>query len=841
MGDDVIGPHIGRPELLSSPMMEREMKARRIVRTSMLMLTGTAMLVVAPAVLAQETDAGPEVPAIQDGDAIEAGEILVTARRRSERLQDVPVAISSVNQETINNYGLNDVAAVATMTPQLKVSVGGPSGGAQLYLRGIGSTANTGFDPAVGLVIDGVFYNRTLWLTQAFIDMQSVEVLKGPQSLYYGKNTPAGLVMITTAGPTPYLEVGGKAGYEIESREKFGEAYISGPISDTLGARLVARVSEMDGWIKTVGETRQSGDAQNLTLPAPSNKRLPGTEYQTGRLTLQWDPSNSFMVTAKAAYTHYRDAGPDALIQIFSCQGPGGTPQTTFGVSSLDDCRANGSVGRQDFPQEFVEGSDRFTHGSKPFSDYNSVALSLNATYDFGWGNINSITGWNRYELNAVGDTSYAGTGSYLVTDDTTNRSFTQELRLLTEFGGPLNFLVGGFYADTLLDSTIAARIAPHGPDPVTGNWLSLIGPSHQTGETWSAFGEVTWNITPELEFAGGARYTEETKDTWKTNSFVNAALAAALTAPVFSAKTKSDDVSPQATLTFRPTRDLTFYGAYKEGFKAGGFSISSILTAATKLDQLVFGPERASGFEAGVKASVLDRSMFLTLNFYDYDYKDLQVTAFDPATTSFRITNAAKARVKGVEANMNWRVSDVFELRSDVAYNHARFADYLGQCYSGQTVQMGCNQLLNANSGVFTSQDLSGKRPPLAPDWNFNLGGTFRKEDAFGSVGLQVTMDGHYVSRYPIDADNRPDTFQEGYVTVDASLRVFGQDDRWSLAVIGRNLTNEAILLTGAGRPGTGGPSGLDENNPAAGRLADGRGTVDRLRSITLQAAFKF
>lgn len=769
-------------------------------------------------------------------------DIVVTARKRTERLQDVPVAISAVSTQTLQNYALNDISAVSKLTPQLKVSVGGPSGGAQIYLRGIGSTANTGFDPAVGLVIDGVFYNRTLWLTQSFIDMATVEVLKGPQTLYFGKNTPAGVVMVETANPTSTFEAGIKTGYEFVARERFVEAYVSGPLSSTLGARIAGRYDDMDGWIKVRGATRAAGDPVGMTLPAPSYSRLPGTRDRTGRLTLKWDPSSAFTATFKASGDLYRDAGPDALIQIFSCHGPNGTPQITSGVASpYDDCKASDEVGRQDFPAAFAAGSSLFRHGTKPYSEYGSYAFSLNATYDFGWANINSVTGLNQYSLHAAADTSYSGTDLFLVVDDTKNRAFSEEVRLLTTFKGPVNFLVGGFYQDTTLDSQLGTRFTAAGPDPTTGNWLSFISPAHQTGKSYSAFIEATWNILPTLELAGGARYTHESKDTTKYNSWINANVSALVSHAIFAAKTSASNTSPQVTLTWRPDRDLTFYGAYKQGFKAGGFSISSLLTAATQLSQIVFGPEKAHGFEAGVKSAWLDRRLHLDLNLYNYLYKDLQVTAFDASTTSFTIQNAAAARVKGIEFNGSYQLTPEFQIHSDVAYNHARFTNFFGQCYAGETVQMGCNQRPNPVTGVFTSQNLAGKRPALAPDWNLNAGLMWRRTDMFGQFGLQFTVDGHYSSGYPIDATNRPDVFQKQYATLDAAVRLFADRDKWTLSLIGRNLTNQAIVLTGSDRPGTGGASGLDQSNPVAGRLADGRGTVDRLRSVMVQASVKF
>ncbi len=771
-------------------------------------------------------------------------EIIVTARKRSERLQDVPVAITAVNSATIQTYALNDIASISKLTPQLQVSVGGPSGGAQLYLRGVGSTANSGFDPAVGLVIDGVFYNRTLWLTQSFIDMANVEVLKGPQTLYFGKNTPAGVVMVETANPGNKTEGGVKAGYEFAARERFVEAFVSTPLTDTLGVRVVGRFSEMDGWIKALGETRPAGDPNGLILPAPTDTRLPGIRDISGRITLRWQPSSKFTATLKVSGTSYRDAGLSSNVQIFSCHGPNGTAQPQFGVlSPYDDCKPSDSVGRQNYPNSFVQGWSGFKHGNRQYSTLESYAISLNATYDFGWGNLNSVTGYNRYQLDGVGDASYSGTLQYLATDNTKNTAFSEEIRLLTTLPGPVNFLVGGFFQDARLTPIIGGRINAAGPDPTTGNWLSYLSYGHQSGQTYSAFGEITWKILPNLELSGGARFTHETKDSTKYNIYVNANAAAAF-APVgrpYSAVTEADNLSPQATISWHPVPDVTLYGSYKQGFKGGGYSFSSLLSPATRIDQITFRPEKARGFEAGAKATLFDRRLSLDLSVYNYLYSDLQVTAYDAATTAFTIQNAASSRIKGVEVGGRLQVSDAFQLRGNAAYNHARFVDFFGQCYAGQTIQQGCSLRPSPTTGIPTSQNLSGKRPPLAPDWNVNLGATWRKADLIGNTGLQLTVDGRYSSRYPLDSTNRPDMFQEAFATLDASIRIFGPDEHWALSLIGRNLTNQAITLTGADRPGTGGPSGLDQSNPNAGRLADGRGTVDRLRSVMVQASYKF
>jgi outer membrane receptor protein involved in Fe transport len=792
---------------------------------------------IATGAMAQEAPPAPTA----DPGASNLDEVVVTARRRSERLQDVPIAISAITAQTLEDYNVTDLAAVGSLAPQLRVSVGGPAGGAQIYMRGIGSSANTGFDPAVGIVIDGVFYNRTMWLTQSFVDMAGVEVLRGPQSLYYGKNTPAGLINVTTGSPGAVFEARAQVGYEFEAAERYVEGFVSGPLSDTVGARLAVRHSEMDGWIDVASEPRPAGDPLGLFLPGTSRDHLPGSRDTTGRLTLTWDPSSDFSASLKIQASVYEDAGNAARAEIFSCQGPGGTAQPVFGVSDPnEDCQANGRVSRTDPPVEFVAGFPELGNNGD-FTDYDSYSVALNASYDLGWAELSSITGLNRYRYTAFGDSTYAATAQFYAFEEIDNTAFSQELRLLTKLDGPVQFLVGGYFQDSDFDFRNSSRVAAVPPDPVTGNYFSWDRLSTQRGRSYSVFGEVTWDINPLWELAVGARYTDEQKDAFAQNVWVNPALAAAFTVAPFNAEIDATDLSPQATLSYRPTENLTIYGAYKEGWKAGGFNHQSTFGITTTLDQLVFGPETAAGFEVGLRGTLFDRRLRFDANVYDYDYDDLQVTAFNSETTSFIVRNAASASVRGIEMSGEYFATDELRLRGNLSYNRARFTEFFGQCYAGQTVEQGCAFNPNPNTSVPTSQDLSGKQPALAPDWNGGAGFTWERSNVFGTLGLAVTGDARYSSDYPIDVTNRPDVFQDSFWIYDAAVRLYSEDERWNVALIGRNLGDEAVKLQGADRPGTGGPSGLAAGAPNAGRLADGRAVIDRMRQVTLQLTVAF
>ena len=225
---------------------------------------------------------------------------------------------------------------------------------------------------------------------------------------------------------------------------------------------------------------------------------------------------------------------------------------------------------------------------------------------------------------------------------------------------------------------------APLPADAATGKYHTWEKPGSTDGKTLSAFGQFTWDITSQLELAGGVRYTEEEKDSWLTNSWVHPPLSGTVLAPegkMFTDKFKDDNLSPEATLTWRPTEDLTAYVGYRTGYKSGGFGISTNLTPANiTVDSIRFDSEEIEGFEGGVKARLLDGRLVITGDVYTYDYTDLQVTSFNPATTSFIISNAASATIKGAEIGLTAKPLDWLTVNAGIAYNEARFDDYLAQ-----------------------------------------------------------------------------------------------------------------------------------------------------------------
>lgn len=355
-------------------------------------------------------------------------------------------------------------------------------------------------------------------------------------------------------------------------------------------------------------------------------------------------------------------------------------------------------------------------------------------------------------------------------------------------------------------------------------------------GESLSGFGELTYEFADRFELSAGARWSRETRDSFQRSLPAAVAFAAFFPPNIeLRDKFKDEDISPQATLRYKPSRDTTFYAAYKEGFKSGGFNISQTLTPASSVAAGEFGSESVRGGEVGARTILDDGRLNLNATAYYYVYKDLQVQTFDPVTIGQIIANAGKLHTRGVEADFNWRAGGGFSLRGAAAYNDAVFRDYVGQCFGGQTIAEGCNLLPNA-TGAFNAQDYDGRTPPKAPKYAGRLGATF-EAPVMSDLRMELSGDVTYTSKYNFTDTLRPDAVQDSFARIDAAARLIGPDERWRLSLIGRNLTNKLVVTAANDIPFTGG-SGTGTNT---GVLSDMSAFVDNPREVYVEFAIRF
>ncbi|WP_205452211.1 TonB-dependent receptor [Sphingobium estronivorans] len=788
--------------------------------------------------MASSSAAGQTTKAAAPSAQNDTGEIVVTARQRNESLISAPVAVSAISGEQLMKQGTTDTRELTKVAPSLTIDRAPNGNGGSLSLRGIGTSfGNPGFDQAVSVNIDGIQTGRARIMMLGMLDLAQVEVMKGPQALFFGKNSPAGVVSLSSASPTSKFEGYARAGYEVVADEAIVEGSVSGPLSDAFGARLAVRYRNMDGWLRnTAGQLTSSPFAGPNNLPQAPASRRPGEEEFVGRVTLAYNPVGSpFSATLKLAGAKYSDDGPAAGLQLYDC-GAFTTPVLIYGgnpavaVDPFGDCKFDRKYSNGALPNGYADNWP--IARQNPYTSLKMFLGSLQASYDAGNIKITSVTG--LYKSKDEHFDNYDGTVymGYDASEREDFTSFSQELRLLSTFDFPVNFMIGAYYQNTKLDFFNTALIALVPVDPATGKYHTWEKPALQKGDTYSAFGQLIWNIMPQLEFAGGVRYTREVKDSSMSNTYAHPPLSGTLLAPegkLFTDRFTDGNYSPEATLTWRPTSDLTAFVAYKTGYKSGGYSVGTNLVPGTiTSESLRFKSEKINGFEGGIKARLFDRRLTITSSIYSYKYSNLQVTSYDSAFNTYRINNAASARIKGAEVEFSARPNDWLTLNGAIAYNHARYTDYIAACWGGQTAALGCN-VPNGN-GTF-SQDLSGAPLSRAPEWTGNAGFDISiPMSSRWKAGMSGST--RYSSKYFVIDNGNPAGIQPSFGLFDASVRVGSNDDRWEFAVIGRNLTDKVYAAYIAEKPGS---------PVTPGTTIQLRGIPNRGRQVLFQATTRF
>ncbi|WP_084399742.1 TonB-dependent receptor [Henriciella aquimarina] len=770
-------------------------------------------------------DAEPAARASADTDAeTEAdarlrrlGVVTVSARRREESLKDAPVAITAVSSETLDQYAVTDFTDIATLVPNLVMGRAASGSSSNIFLRGVGSsTLNAGFDQSVSINIDGLPMSRGREIGLSQYDIEQVEVLKGPQALFFGKNATGGLISVTTKDPTDTFEAGIKGGYGFEAEEYYGEGFISGPLTDTLKARFAFRYSDREGpFENTAAQTYLNP----LGFERHRNSEKRGfKEDLSGRLTVQWEPSDVFDLELKLGASSTEDGGPTDLIERI-CGGGRTTPATANGIppSPNADCRIDGRSDSSTIPVEVANANYRYTKSDgSMYADLDSKFGILTGAANLGAIEATSITSYYEFkqtDQNNVAGEAYPSTFTQLADFN----QWSEELRFQTQFDGPLNFLFGGFLSESEFIFNTDAYIFPVPIDPATQTYTTFKRDNGFDASTYSVFAEGTWSFLPKWELAAGARWSRDERDSYQESLPAHSAFAAAFPAGIRLDDDFSDEnISPQVTLRYQPTSNISLYGAYKEGFKSGGFNISQTLTPASSVEAGEYDSETAKGFEAGIRSVLFDGSLSFNATVYDYLYEDLQVQKFDPVTVGQIVDNAGELSTTGAEFDFTY-IPDALEgltLRGALAYNKAEYADYIGQCYGGQTIAQGCDELFNADTGAYTSQDYNGRTPPKAPEWAGRVGGTY-EFPVSGNLKAQISTDVSYSSEYNFTDTLRPDAVQDAYAKWDAAFRLINDQQGWEVALIGKNLTDELVANTAndipfSGGTGTGTTSGV-------------------------------
>ncbi len=798
------------------------------------LLCGTIALISPTIAMAQAAPASTSAAEEADTGALQ--DIVVTARKRTETLLNVPVVATAVSGDTLLRMQTNDLKALATMVPGLSLGTSILSVGTLVSLRGVGTSAlDPGVDASVTLNIDGLALSQGLAYAAGMFDVGQIEVLKGPQNLFYGKSSPGGVISLRTKDPTDKFEVIGRAGYEIEAKNRVVEGIISGPIGESVKARLAVQYNDLDGFFKNSAHA-----IPNTGAAGPSSPRNGGGTSYKIRGTLLFNPSPVFDARIKLnrVVDRIHNAG---AIQNVNCPEGVTAPLGRFYIDPTDKCKLDRVTPSVDMdPNSFpgipfngVPTNDTVqTFGTAELNFH--VSPQLTVTSQTGYYNVHA-----KSLFNATG--SSAAMGLFDAVNDFHRRQFTQELRAASDFDSPLNFTAGAliergkFSDDVTIGRNLIGVPLVAGTTGVTSAGVPILpagaaptaiyvqrGNKHVKINTESVYGQLLYKISSQLEIAAGARWTDERRS--EVGTFITPLTGVSNTAAFARPNIAAKNIAPEISLTYHPNTDTTVFANLKKGYKSGSFNVS---TPPFNGENNSFNDEQVKGGELGFKTRSSDRRLQFNAAAFYYKYAGLQVGANVQATAGVTVTrtvNAGSARSYGLEGDVTFRPEGIDGLTLTLAalYNNTKYTSLTNlPCYGGQLVSEGCNLLFVPSAaaaqtptgptggvftpntagtpggttvggvygfwGFYTAQNRSGLPLIRAPKISGNASASY--DVPMGSTTLVLGTNIQYQSKSLVNLGYI--WYQNAYAKLDLSATLKGPDDKWEFAIVGKNIAN--------------------------------------------------
>lgn len=697
--------------------------------------------------------------------------VTVTAEKREESILSVPLTVQAISGDAISDLGVVNLEGLKDLVPGLHIGTAGLS--EQLFIRGIGSGSNQGFEQSTGIYLDGVYFTVARLSRLSFLDAERVEVLKGPQSTLFGKGTIAGAVNIVSARPRNEFGIGMTANYNLDdSAYRSLEGYITGPVAEGVAFRLAAKSSRQDGFFYNTHLNRQDPASEDFSI----------------RGSLLADVADNLEILLTAQATEARSNGRSQQIAFVDDPTDPRFPRLqTF----IDLVRG------LDPEADFTVDQNRSSGGAGMYADETGKdeanAFTLQAKYDLGPASLVSVTGF--IDASWVESIDADGSPLSMVTSVLGQEieQFSQEFRLESDAGTDFSYILGVFYENSIIRSHPKSRSGLRFTDfglPFNG---VTCGSAKWTENSIGVFGQGTYSVTDRLRVSAGARYQESQKRLNRTHVVSEPGdLCAQSADPVFLAQMaglgrrpftvqseRSDDsFSPMVSVQYDVLSDSMLYASYRTGFKSGGFDLGQ---SSLDLANLQFDAEEADSFELGFKSRLLGGRGELSVAAFHNAFENLQVSSFNG--TTFTVGNAAEATSRGVEIEGRYLVVPNVTLGANLLYLDGKYDSFPGAaCYIGQSASDGC---------AGGSQDLGGKDLQYAPNWSASFDIDWRGRVAGGFEGFALASL-RYVDEQLIAPDGNPVFWIDAYTKIDMRVGLAPVGGNWELALIGRNLTDE-------------------------------------------------
>lgn len=700
-------------------------------------------------------------------------EVIVTARKREQGLQDVSVAVSALTGQDIANAQIRNSEDLSYLIPSLNLQRGGNARNSSFNIRGIGTQSfSTAVEPSVSTMVDGVVMGRSAQAFMQLLDVERVEVLRGPQGTLFGKNSTGGVVHIITRNPTEVFS-GEVSGTVVEDDEYRAGLTVSGPVTDRLGYRFSANVSDVDGF------TRNVFDGNDLN----------GGDDWTVRGKLRWLPTD--LLELKWA-SDYGDRDCDCTAQpIRSLELFPDNPDPT--QNAIDNIA----------PVVAGDENDEVNINKKPYSDSESWGHSLEANWDIGEFTVTSITAYREFEITSFIDVDNQPTDVFGANQigTTEQDQFTQEIRLASPAAERLDYVVGLYYFNQNLD-----RQFERGFEIVPGSPGTGIATFDAKITNWALFGEANYALSDRWRFILGARYTEDEIEFNFARTREGTPLGVPDPVDPTPGDTDDDDLSGKVGLEWDMTDAAMAYLTYTEGYKGPAFDLN-FGTDPVDLERVE--PETSESWELGAKGNFLDNRLQLSVALFHSEYDEFQAQAFldpdgipdcpddnpncdpndDPG--AFVLINAGQVSTEGIEVDFVALPLPQLRLSGGFAIIDAKIDDYpAGICSGGQKFRQE-EQCLPIPPAL---QDLSGGDLPFSPDWKFSLQAAYTIEFDWGvDLILKPALRAQDDVQYGLHQD--PNTVQDGYTIYDFSATLQDQQDRWDVTLFVKNLTDEFFV----------------------------------------------
>jgi iron complex outermembrane receptor protein len=718
-------------------------------------------------------------------------EIVVTARKREEGLQETPVAVSAFSGEEMLQRQALTTPALSQYVPNLQFdSVAAESGGGgatQVAIRGIGQTDYVlTVEPGVGMYLDGVYVSKSIGSLMDIWDLERVEVLRGPQGTLFGRNTIAGAVLLTSKRPTDELFV--TADVTAGDNDRLDAmAALSGAMTDSLRLRASGGYQSRDGHVdRILPDGRSTGDTQG------------DIKSVFGRLIAELDVTDALRATVAVDGSSIDDASPGQVLVKANENAPFAALNNTIIFAECDPALMD--------PARFTNANCFNTQWARDIDSLESTNSGPNQskvdvwgtslTLDWGAGTLQakSITAFRTVDADISQELTASPTYFNFISQDIELDQFSQEIQLSGGLPGDrLHYLVGFYYLDEEGNQAFPVDLA----------LIQFTTGGGVENESWAVFGELSYAVTDRLSVAGGLRYTEEERR-FNPQQFLRSGILVDAFGgpgtPIFPSgwyERKDDSMDPSVTVDFAFTPEIRGYFRYAEGFKGGGFVMRYfppvVPAPGTDPDTLIgyAAPETATLYEIGLKTELLERRLRVNSAAFWTDYEDLQITfnidpdgpgpigAFVPV-----LANAGKAETKGIEIETEFLAADWLRLDASVGYLDAQYKSFS----------------LLAQSQL---PSLPGELPN-APEWTFHFG---------LSVDLFENANGRWFARgdYSYKSDqfkeftNEASLHQDSYALLDASLNYQMPDSQWQISLGGTNLTDETYIVSGVNNDGIG------------------------------------